>query len=393
MDGGKAVSLRGFDMKIALINDWVVDLGGAENLLKTAVEMYPDAPLYTLFYDHGSLSRLGLAAQRVHASHLQKRRGIQISYRKFLPWFPYAIEQFNLSKYEVLLSFSHCVAKGVLTRGEQLHICYCHTPARYVWDLTHDYLAENGLERGLKASLARWFLHYMRMWDSQSTNRVDHFIANSHYTARRIWRAYRREARVIYPPIDLEVFQPLYQKDDYFVFVSRLVPYKKADMVIESFNQLGLPLKVVGDGPEFDKCQRLAGRNVEMLGYRSGPDLAGLMGRARALVFAADEDFGMVPVEAQACGTPIIALGRGGATETVVPANGFNWDMATGIFFSEQSVPSLKDGIERFLGWEGKFDSQAIAANVRRFGRERFKLELGEFVNEQYENFRKQKPG
>ncbi|MGE5392021.1 MAG: glycosyltransferase [Deltaproteobacteria bacterium] len=374
-------------MNIAFINDWVVDLGGAENLLQAVAEIYPQAPLYTLFYDKTSLAKLGLPVERVHASRLQKRRNIQNNYRSKLPWFPYTIEQFDLSDYDVLLSLSHCVAKGVLTRADQLHICYCHTPVRYAWDLTHNYLAENGLDHGVKAVLARWFLHYLRLWDSQSSNRVDYFIANSQNTSRRIWRAYRREAQVIYPPIDLSLFQPGQQKEDYFIFVSRLVPYKKALLVIQVFNQLGLPLKVVGTGPELGECQKIAGPKVEILGYRSGEELAGLMGRARALLFAAEEDFGMVPVEAQASGTPVIALGRGGVVETVVPADGSNWAEATGIFFYEQSIAALKKAVEQFIAWENSFRPEAMAANVRRFGQERFKNELQDFINIKHENF------
>lgn len=375
-------------MRIALINDWVVELGGAEHLLEVVRELYPDAPLYTLFYDQRSIRQLGFDLAQVHASSLQKRRGILNRYRRYLPWFPYTIEQFDLSEYDVLLSLSHCVAKGALIRAGQLHICYCHTPARYAWDLTHSYLAENGLERGLKGKLARWFLHYMRLWDSQSANRVDHFIANSQYTAQRIWRAYRREARVIYPPIDLSVFTPGKTKQDYFLFVSRLVPYKKAGLVIQAFNQLGVPLRVVGDGPEYNNCRQMAGKNVEMLGYRHGPELAALMGGARALIFAAEEDFGMVPVEAQACGTPVIALGRGGATETVVAADGYNWDQATGIFFYEQNITAIKTAVEQFMQWENRFDHQAMISNARRFSQERFKLEMEECIRQVYEQFR-----
>lgn len=380
-------------MKISLINDWVVERGGSENVLEAVAKIYPEAPLYTLFYDKALLTKLGLSGERVHASFLQGHRNIKGNYRRKLPWFPYAIEQFDLSEYDVLLSLSHCVAKGALTRSGQLHICYCHTPVRYAWDLTHSYLAENGLNRGLKAVLARWFLHYLRLWDSQSSNRVDYFIANSQNTAQRIWRAYRREARVIYPPVDLSLFHSGEPKGDYFIFVSRLVPYKKADLVIKTFNQMGLPLKVVGTGPEYRKCQQIAGRNVEMLGYRSGPELARLIGKARALVFPADEDFGIVPVEVQACGTPVIALGRGGVTETVVAADASNWDVATGVFFHEQNITALKNAVEQFIVWEKYFLTEAMAKNVRRFSQERFENQLRDFINEKYESFRRGQPG
>ncbi|NLB89524.1 MAG: glycosyltransferase family 4 protein, partial [Syntrophomonadaceae bacterium] len=369
-------------------HDWVVTLGGAEKCLEVFRELYPDAPLYTLVYDDKSVEKLGFSKDRVHGTFLQKKRNIQEKYRRYLPFFPYAIEQFDLSDADVILSSSHCAAKGVLTRGDQLHICYCHTPVRYAWDLTHRYLRENNLEKGFKSTVARMILHYIRMWDIQTANRVDYFIANSHYTARRIWRTYRKEATVIYPPVDVERFEFNENKDDFFLFVSRLVPYKKADLIIKAFNELGLPLLVVGDGPQMEECKRIAGKNVQLLGYQGDKEVADLMARARALVFAADEDFGIVPVEVQACGTPVIAFGKGGATETVIPANGTNWDKATGIYFYEQSVPALKEAVNKFLEWEDKFDYGVIRANAERFSRERFKKEIKDFVDEKYSDFK-----
>ena len=210
---------------------------------------------------------------------------------------------------------------------------------------------------------------------------MDHFIANSHYTARRIWRTYRREAQVIYPPVDTERFTLQNERDDYFLFVSRLVPYKKADLIIKAFAELDLPLKVVGDGPMMQECQQLATANIEILGELDSDQVARLMSRARALVFASNEDFGIVPVEAQACGTPVIAFGWGGVTETVIPADGDNWGAATGIFFYEQSTVELKKAVEQFLFWEEKFDRQVIRSNAERFSAERFRREIGEFIN------------
>ena len=229
-------------MRIAFSHDWLVSLGGAEKCLEVFCELYPYAPLYTLVFSSESAEKLGFSLDNVYGSFLQKKSNIHEKYRKYLPFFPYAIEQFDLSEYDVILSSSHCVAKGVLTRADQLHICYCYTPVRYAWDLTHQYLEENNLSKGLKATAARAILHYLRLWDIQTANRVDHFIAISNYTAQRIWRTYRREAAVIYPPVDIDRFQVKSQKDDYFLFISRLVPYKKADLVIRTFNQLKLPL-------------------------------------------------------------------------------------------------------------------------------------------------------
>ncbi|MGB9804810.1 glycosyltransferase family 4 protein [Desulfofundulus sp.] len=374
-------------MNLALVHDWVITSGGAERCLEVFHELWPEAPLYTLVYQEESVRRLGLEPGQVHASFLQRFPRAQKWYRRYLPLYPLAIEQFDLSGYDVILSSSHAAAKGVVVRSDQLHICYCHTPVRYAWDLTHRYLKENDLERGLKSFLARSILHYIRLWDTLTANRVDYFIANSRYTARRIWRAYRREAEVIHPPVDVERFRVNEKKDNFFLFVSRLVPYKKADLVVAAFTRLGLPLVVAGDGPQFEECRRLAGKNVEFLGYQDDATVADLMSRARALVFAAEEDFGIVPVEAQACGTPVIAFGKGGVEDTVIPVTGDNWESATGLFFYEQSVEVLEAAVRQFLAWEGRFRSEVLRRNADRFGRERFKKEIALFVDEKRRQF------
>ncbi len=367
-------------MKIALVHDWVVTKGGAEKCLEIFHALYPDAPLHTLLYDPETVKELGFAENQVFASFLHHKRGITKRYRRYLPFFPYAIEQLDLSEAEVILSSSHCVAKGVLTRGDQLHICYCHTPVRYGWDLTFRYLEENRLQKGIKSFAARLILHYLRMWDMSSANRVDYFIANSHYTANRIWRTYRREATVIYPPVDVNKFKLSNERGDYFLFVSRLVAYKKADLVIRAFSDMGLPLIVVGDGPQMEVCKRLAADNVTILGRREETEVAQLMANARALIFAADEDFGIVPVEAQACGTPVIAFGQGGATETVIPADDANWETASGIFFYEQTEASLAKAVNQFISWEDCFNHQVIRQNAEKFSAQRFRQEIADFI-------------
>ncbi|MCL6561230.1 MAG: glycosyltransferase [Firmicutes bacterium] len=374
-------------MKIAIVHDWVIAIGGAERCLEVFHELWPEAQLYTLVFAEDSVKRLGFELSQVHASFLHRFPKAQNLYRRYLPFYPLAIEQFDLSEYNVVLSSSHAAAKGVLTRSDQLHISYCHTPMRYAWDLTHRYLSENRLERGLKGFLARAILHYLRCWDTLTANRVDYFIANSRYTARRIWRAYRREAAVIYPPVDVERFNINGKKDDFFLFVSRMVPYKKADLVVSTFSRLGLPLYVVGDGPQLKACRKLAGKNVKFLGYQNDAAVADLMVKARALIFAAEEDFGIVPVEAQACGTPVIAYGRGGALETVVPADGSNWDKATGIFFNYQSEGALSGAVLQYLDWEDKFHQEALRKNAERFSRDRFKKEMESFVLEKWLDF------
>jgi glycosyltransferase involved in cell wall biosynthesis len=374
-------------MKLALAHDWVVNIGGAERCLEAFHEIWPEAPLYTLVYKEESANNLGFDPLEVHSSFLQHFPFAQSWYRKYLPFYPLAVEQFDLAAYDVIISSSHAAAKGVLANSNQVHICYCHTPMRYAWDLSHRYLKENRLEKGLKSFLARLILHYIRIWDLSTANRVDHFIANSHFTARRIWRAYRREATIIYPPVNTERFTLKKEKDKYFLFVSRLVPYKKADLVISAFNKLGLPLLVVGDGPHFKECRRIARKNVEFLGYQEDTIVAGLVAGARALLFAAEEDFGIVPVEAQACGTPVIAYGRGGALETVVPAEGENWSDATGLFFLDQSVESIEKAVRRFLKIEGSFKPEVIRRNAEYFSRERFKEHISTFAKERVQHF------
>ncbi|MEN6461383.1 MAG: glycosyltransferase family 4 protein [Syntrophomonas sp.] len=376
-------------IKTALVHDWLVSMGGAEKCLEVFCDLFPDAPLYTIVYAPETANKMGIPENKVCASSLQKIRNIQKRYRKFLPLFPYAIEQFNLDDYDVILSDSHCVAKGVLTRADQLHICYCHTPVRYAWDLTHRYLRENEMQKGLKSTLARSALHYLRIWDVQTASRVDYFIANSYYTAARIWHCYRREAKVIYPPVNIDRFNIQSKKGDYFLFFSRLVPYKKADLVIKTFNQLGLPLKVLGDGPQLDQCRKLAGPNIEIMGYQDDGVVVESMNQARALVFAAEEDFGIVPIEAQACGTPVIAYGRGGALETVVPADGSNWDTCTGMFFNQQTEASLAEKIKAFVKWENKFNPNVLRKNAERFNRERFKKEIEDFKDIKWDEFNK----
>lgn len=369
-------------MKLALVHDWVVTIGGAERCLEVFHELWPEAPLFTLVCSEASVEKLGFSRHQVHTSFIQKLRKAEEKYRSYLPFFPLAIEQFDLSGYDVILSSSHCAAKGVLTRADQVHVCYCHTPVRYAWDLTHQYLRENNLERGIKAAVARAVLHYIRMWDVQTANRVDKFLANSRYTAKRIWRAYRREADVVYPPVDISRFEVVEDKENYFLFLSRLVPYKKADLVVRAFTEMGLPLVVAGDGPQMPELKRIAGKNVELLGYQTDEQVVELVSRARALVFAAEEDFGIVPVEAQAAGMPVIAYGRGGATETVIPSDKYGSDRATGIHFSEQTPASLKEAVREFLAVEDRFDRQVIRRNAERFSKEAFTTRIAQAVNE-----------
>ncbi|MGE5381215.1 MAG: glycosyltransferase [Methylocystaceae bacterium] len=374
-------------VRVGLVHDWVVDLGGAEKCLQSLHNIYPDAPLFTLFYRPESLARLGFKPEMVYTSALQDKRNITSNYRWRLPVFPYHIEQLRFDNCDIVLSSSHCVAKGVMAKSDQLHICYCHTPASYAWDFSSQFLSDYHMDEGLKSKLAHWLLHYLRLWDVDSTSRVDYFIANSQTVAQRIWRAYRRRAQVIYPPVEVDRYFPAERKDRYFLLVSRLVPNKRVPLVIETFNQLGLPLKVVGDGPQLKYCQQLAGKNVEVLGYIEGSPLAQLMSGARALIFPAEDAFGIVPVEAQAAGTPVIALARGGARETVVEANGHNWEEATGIFFNDPSVESLSEAIKQFKRWEGRFQTEVMRSQALKFSQQRYEQEISDYIQSRYQEW------
>src|SRR5918995_2627339 len=267
-------------------------------------------------------------------------------YRSFLPLMPLAIEQLDLSKYDLVLSSSYAVAKGVLTGPDQLHLCYCHSPMRYAWDLQHQYLRETGLDRGMRGALARWMLHRMRLWDVRTSNGVDGFIAISRYIARRIWKAYRRKSMVIYPPVDVDAFTPGGIKEDFYVTASRMVPYKRIDLIVEAFATMPQRrLVVIGDGPEAGRVRSLGALNIEFLGQQPVDVLRGQLRRARAFVFAAEEDFGIAPLEAQACGTPVIAYQKGGSVETI---RGLTSPQPTGVFYAEQSASAIKDAVEQF---------------------------------------------
>ncbi len=316
------------------------------------------------------------AGASVNTSFIQNIPFSQRIYRHLLPFFPYAIEQFDLSEYDLILSSSHAVAKGVLTHAEQLHICYCHSPMRYAWDLHHQYMRELGSFSGF---LAKKILHRIRQWDVSSLPRVDHFIANSHHVARRIKRNYGREATVLYPPVATHLFRADAKKENFYLTASRLVPYKRIDLIVEAFSKTPhRRLIVIGDGPEMGKIKKMAAPNIEILGHVSDVKMRDYMQRAKGFVFAAEEDFGIVPVEAQAGGTPVIAFGKGGALETVIEGE-------TGLFFSEQTPKVLNEAIDRFEKME--FDPQAIRLHAEKFGAERFAVQLKQIVKEKWEKF------
>jgi glycosyltransferase involved in cell wall biosynthesis len=335
--------------RVAIIHDWLVLYGGAERVLRELIVLFPDCDLFTIVDFLSDTDRIYLFGKQAKTSFIQKLPFARSKYRSYLPLMPFAVEQFDLSKYDLIISSSYAVAKGVITGPDQTHICYCHSPIRYAWDLQHQYLQQTGLNHGIKSFIARLILHYIRLWDSRTANGVDTFIANSTYIARRITKIYRRDAEVIFPPVDNANFFLLPEKEDFYLTASRLVPYKRVDLIVEAFTRMPQRrLIVIGDGPEMERIRELAGPNIALLGYQSNAVLCDHLQRARAFVFAAEEDFGILPVEAQACGTPVIAFGKGGALDSIIGLDDGSGRRPTGVFFESQTVDSLMDAVERF---------------------------------------------
>ncbi|RFU47920.1 glycosyltransferase family 4 protein [Paraburkholderia sp. DHOC27] len=356
-------------MKVAIVHDWLVAPGGAEKVLEQIIQCFPDADLFSLvdFLE----DRSPVCNKEVTTSFIQHLPLARKRYRAYLPLMPLAVEQFDLASYDLIITSSYAVAKGVLVGPDQTHVSYVHSPMRYAWDLQHQYLREAKLTRGPRSWAARALLHYLRGWDSRSANGVDRLIANSQFVARRVMKTYRRDAAVIPPPVDVHKFQVCAQKDDFYLTASRLVPYKRIDLIVEAFNATPhRRLVVIGDGPDMDAIRASAGPNVTILGYQPFAVLKDYMQRARAFVFAAEEDFGIVVLEAQACGTPVIAFGKGGALETVIPIGEAR---PTGVHFSQQTVPALQDAIERFDRQRILITPAACRANAERFSAATFR--------------------
>jgi glycosyltransferase involved in cell wall biosynthesis len=366
-------------MNPAIIHEWLVTLAGAESVLQSIHKLYPGT-IYTLFHDPEGVKGSPWENPDIRTSILQRLPLAAKHHRAFLPLFPMAIEQFDLRQHDLIISSSYAVAKGVLTSSDQLHICYCHSPMRYIWDLTFEYLEASGITHGLKSFLVRSVFHYIRMWDAVSAIRVNEFVANSYYIANRIQKCYNRTATVIYPPVDVERFSISPTHGNYFITISRLVPYKRVDLIIEAFNHLKLPLLIVGDGPSRKKLEKIAMKNITFLGHLPPDRMDEHLSKARAFIFSAEEDFGIVNVEAQACGIPVIAYGRGGALETV------EQDIS-GIFFYKQDAQSIITAVNQFLAKEHTFDPHLIRENAKRFPRSRFEYEFKKFVDEAWEQF------
>jgi glycosyltransferase involved in cell wall biosynthesis len=375
-------------IRIALVHYWLVTHRGGERVLEALAEMFPQADIFTLVYDESGTSAT-IRQHPIHTSFIQKLPFGRRCYRAYLPLFPLALEHFDLRGYDLVISSESGPAKGVLTDAETCHICYCHTPMRYVWNLYHDYRASAGPLTRLAMPL---FMHYLRQWDQASASRVDYFVANSQNIARRVRKYFGREARVIYPPVDTHRFAPSSSVDSYYLAVAEMVPYKRIDLAVEAFNRLGRKLLVVGEGPQCRRWRRLAKANVEFLGRVENEDLARLYASCRALIFPGEEDFGIIPLEAQACGRPVIAYRRGGSLETVIGYSGDdsrNAETCTGLFFPSQTVDALIEAVKLFESVEGSFDPAVIRAHAERFDTSRFKAEMQAFVSEKLADFRR----
>jgi glycosyltransferase involved in cell wall biosynthesis len=374
-------------LKYALVHEWLTPkaTGGSELVVQEILK-HIDADLYALIDFESTNPQSYLFGRKIGTTFLQHlpfaRKGVQ----KYLPLLPLAIEQLDLREYDVILSSSHAVAKGVITTPQQLHICYCHTPMRYAWDLTFDYLRSSSMGQGFPGLITRYLLHRLRQWDVLSANRVDYFIANSQHTARRIWRCYRRQAAVIYPPVNIERFPLLAQKEDFYLTVSRLVSYKQVSLIVQAFNQLGYPLVVIGDGPELEAIRKLAQSNVQILGYCDDTVVEQYMTRAKAFVYAACEDFGIALVEAQACGTPVIAYGAGGALETIQDIRQYP-DSGTGLFFQTQSIAALVEAVKSFEALKGAFSPERSRLNAALFAPKMFSDRYLTFLERCYEDY------
>ncbi len=359
-------------MKIAIVHEWLEGYAGAERVLEQMLLAFPDADLFALCDFVADKDRHFLQGRTPRTSFLQRMPMARRRFRNYLQLMPIAVEQFDLGGYDVVLSSSHAVAKGAITGPGQRHISYVHSPMRYAWDLQPQYLREAGLERGIKSIYTRWLLHRLRLWDQASATRPDEILANSRWIAERIRKAWGRSAQVLHPPVALEAFPLSREKAGHFLVASRLVPYKRVELIAEAFAAMpDLSLKIVGDGPNAPRVAAAAkgAPNIEMLGRVGHAELVGLMQSARAFIFAAEEDFGIVMAEAQAAGTPVIAYAGGGASDIVLEGE-------TGLLFHEQSAAAIQDAVRRF----GAFSPDACRANAERFSEQRFREALRAMV-------------
>jgi len=374
LETSRANDLR--KLRVAVVHEWLVDYSGSERVVEQMLACFPQADLYSVVDFLEDDDRVFLGGRKAKTTFIQRLPGTnRKNFRRWLPLMPMAIEQIDLRGYDLVLTSNHAVAKGVITGPDQVHVSYLHSPMRYAWDLQGQYLKESGMASGFKSAIARAILHYLRTWDARSANGVDHFLANSGYIARRARKIYRRPSTVVYPPVDVERFTRCDDKADYYLTASRLAPYKCVPLIVEAFTRMpDRKLVVVGDGPDMPRVRELADNapNIEVLGFQPTEILVDLMRHARAFVFAAEEDFGITPVEVQACGTPVIAYGAGGALETVC---GPESATPTGRFFDSQSATAIADAVHAFESGPAPTPG-TCRTNAERFSIASFRIHL-----------------
>jgi glycosyltransferase involved in cell wall biosynthesis len=362
--------------RVALVHDWLTGMRGGERVLEALCELFPGADIFTLLHLRGTVSPL-IEGHRIATSFVQRLPGVAERYRHYLPLFPLAIERFDLSPYDLVVSTSHCVAKGVRPPARGVHVSYCFTPMRYVWDLYDDYFGPGRAGAATRAAMAG-LAPALRAWDRRTAARVHHFSAISHFIADRIRRCYGRHADVIYPPVDTDRFTTGDDREEFYLVVSALAPYKRVDLAVAAATRLGRRLLVVGTGQDAARLRTMAGPSVEFLGWRSDPEVAALYRRARALLFPGVEDFGIVPLEATASGCPVIAYAAGGALETVVGPGGD--DPVTGLFFEEQTAEGLAGAMVELESGRHRFEPKALRAHAETFDRARFKARMAAYL-------------
>jgi len=374
-------------MKVAIVHDWLTGMRGGEKCLEVFVRLFPQADLYTLLHIKNSVSP-EIENRKIEVSFLQNLPFIQSRYRYYLPLMPFAISSFDLRGYDLVLSSSHCVAKAVRVSPKTLHVCYCHTPMRYIWDQFDQYFARPGSPK-LTSLVMKLIAPSLRRWDVRMNRHVDFFIANSQHVQKRIRKYYGRESKVIYPPVDTEYFKPQEKESgDFFLILSAFAPYKRVDLAVEAFNKLGYPLVVIGTGQDEERLRRLANKNIQFKGWLEAEEIRSYLGRCRALIFPGEEDFGITPVEAQAMGRPIIAYGKGGALETVVAGSGEAIGepltrSATGVFFNEPTVNALVQAVSHFETIESSFDPDLIRQHAQKFDTGIFADHIKKFIDQQ----------
>lgn len=352
-------------MKVALVHDFLVKLGGAERVLKMFADLYPDAPIYTILYDENVCGK-AFPNERVRSSFLQKAPGFLRKRQRYLfPFMPRAIESFDLSEFDLVISSSNAFAHGVLVGSNATHICYCHSPMRYAWDYAHDYINEQRVGP-IRRYMIEKLMGKVRIWDQVACDRVDYYIANSQHVRKRIKKYYRKDAVVLYPPVETRNFKPQEDNQGYFLIVAALTPFKKIELAVQLFNKIGKRLVVIGTGSQLDYLKGVAGPTVDVLGYKDDATVKEFMEGCRAFIICNEEDFGIAPVEAMACGKPVLAYGRGGALETVIPGE-------TGELFHEQTIESMEDGLGRLIVNEPNYNTKKIHRHASQFSKEHFK--------------------